>query len=78
MSENSPKFNPAVLPAEYMEKFERPKAKEAALLPLSRTSLCNQRSHYHLNHPRILRRRLSLGPAQASRRNEPLPPARRT
>jgi chemotaxis protein CheD len=28
MSENSPKFNPAVLPAEFMEKFERPKAKE--------------------------------------------------
>ena len=28
MSENSPKFNPAVLPAEYMEKFERPKVKE--------------------------------------------------
>ena len=28
MSENSPKFNPAVLPAEFMEKFERPKARE--------------------------------------------------
>jgi chemotaxis protein CheD len=28
MSENSPKFNPAVLPAEYMEKFEPPKARE--------------------------------------------------
>jgi len=28
MSENSPKFNPAVLPAEFMEKFERPKVRE--------------------------------------------------
>jgi chemotaxis protein CheD len=28
MSENPPKFNPAVLPAEFMEKFERPPARE--------------------------------------------------
>ena len=72
MSEKSSKFNPAVLPAEFMKSFEHADAERAAALSLSRASVRDPRSDHDLDHSRILRGRLSLGPAQESGRNEPL------
>ena len=66
------KFNPAVLPTEFMKKFEQGRLGKVSALPLSRAVVRYQRSNRYLDHTRIVRRHLPLGPAQKGGRHEPL------
>ncbi len=71
MKENSPKFNPAVLPAEFMKRFEHTDAKEPRhfLYPGQVFVSCDP-----ITISTILGscRRLPLGPAQEGGRDESL------